>query len=115
MKVVVQKARIKCDIGNCRNQASYSIIPNNAGQGQYIHLCEGCLKELYNSLTTIVTPRAINNIVAKGESLAKQTIVPIEKLDKISCKCESISTKAVATKAKKKTKSRVSAKSKSKK
>ncbi|MDE7070828.1 MAG: hypothetical protein K2O86_02500 [Clostridia bacterium] len=57
MKVIIQTNKIRCDVGNCRNLASFSVAPDGGGAGQYINLCEECMRQLYGEIGLALTPR----------------------------------------------------------
>ena len=57
MKVIIQTNKIRCDVGNCRNLASFSVAPDGVGVGQYINLCEECMRQLYGEIGLALTPR----------------------------------------------------------
>lgn len=57
MKVIIQTNKIKCDVGNCRNLAKFSVAPEGVGAGQYINLCEECMKQLYGAIGILLTPK----------------------------------------------------------
>ena len=56
MKVIIQKNKIRCDVGNCRNLAKFSVTPDGVGAGQYINLCEECMRQLYGEIGTLLAP-----------------------------------------------------------
>ena len=58
MKVIIQTNKIKCDVGNCRNLATFSVAPEGVGAGQYINLCEECMKKLYGEIGLLIEPKA---------------------------------------------------------
>lgn len=57
MKVIIQTNKIKCDVGNCRNLAGFSVAPEGVGAGQYINLCDECMKQLYGEIGLLITPK----------------------------------------------------------
>ena len=57
MKVIIQTNKIKCDVGNCRNLAKFSVAPEGVGAGQYINLCEECMKQLYGAIGILLAPK----------------------------------------------------------
>ena len=57
MKVIIQTNKIKCDVGNCRNLAKFSVAPEGVGAGQYINLCEECMKTLYGEIGLLISPK----------------------------------------------------------
>ena len=57
MKVIIQTNKIKCDVGNCRNLAKFSVAPEGVGAGQYINLCEECMKTLYGEIGVLLAPK----------------------------------------------------------
>ena len=57
MKVIIQKNKIRCDVGNCRNLAKFSVTPDGVGAGQYINLCEDCMRQLYGEIGVLLAPR----------------------------------------------------------
>ena len=58
MKVIVQTNKIKCDVGNCRNLAKFSVAPEGVGAGQYINLCDECMRTLYGEIGLLLTPKS---------------------------------------------------------
>ncbi|MDE7190947.1 MAG: hypothetical protein K2O35_00510 [Clostridia bacterium] len=70
MKVIIQTNKIKCDVGNCRNLAKYSVAPEGVGAGQYINLCEECMRELYGEIGLLIAPkRRRSKKIGTGESV----------------------------------------------
>ncbi|MDE5655135.1 MAG: hypothetical protein K2I46_05950 [Clostridia bacterium] len=57
MKVIIQTNKIRCDVGNCRNLAGFSVAPDGVGAGQYINLCEKCMRQLYGEIALALTPK----------------------------------------------------------
>ena len=57
MKVIIQTNKIRCDVGNCRNLARYSVAPDGVGAGQYINLCEDCMRQLYGEIALALAPK----------------------------------------------------------
>ncbi|MDE6275287.1 MAG: hypothetical protein K2M75_01975 [Clostridia bacterium] len=57
MKVIIQTNKIKCDVGNCRNLANYSVAPEGVGAGQYINLCDKCMRTLYGEIGLLLAPK----------------------------------------------------------
>ena len=57
MKVIIQKNKIRCDVGNCRNLARVSVTPDGVGAGQYINLCQECMRELYGEIGLLLAPK----------------------------------------------------------
>lgn len=47
MKITIQTNKVKCDAGNCRNPALYSLIPDGVNADGYIHLCKDCARKIY--------------------------------------------------------------------
>lgn len=74
MKIIKQDANVKCDIGNCKNKADYSIVAEGVGTRQYLNICKECMESLNAEFGKMLAPRAIVNIMARGENLAVQTI-----------------------------------------
>ena len=57
MKVIIQTNKIRCDVGNCLNLARYSVAPDGVGAGQYINLCEECMRQLYGEIALALAPK----------------------------------------------------------
>lgn len=57
MKVIIQTNKIRCDVGNCRNLARFSVAPDGVGTGQYINLCEECMRQLYGEIALALAPK----------------------------------------------------------
>ena len=57
MKVIIQTNKIRCDVGNCRSLARYSVAPDGVGAGQYINLCEECMRQLYGEIALVLAPK----------------------------------------------------------
>ena len=57
MKVIIQKNKIRCDVGNCRNLADFSVAPEGVGAGQYINLCDSCMRRLYGEMGLLLAPK----------------------------------------------------------
>ena len=61
MKVIIQTNKIRCDVGNCRNLAKFSVAPDGVGAGQYINLCEDCMRQLYGEIAIALAPKRKKN------------------------------------------------------
>ncbi|MDE5756558.1 MAG: hypothetical protein K2I23_05650 [Clostridia bacterium] len=57
MKVIIQTNKIKCDVGNCRNLAGFSVAPEGVGAGQYINLCDECMRALYGEIGVLLAKK----------------------------------------------------------
>lgn len=74
MKIIKQMAKVKCDLGNCKNNAEYSVVPDNVSAREYLNLCAECLEKMHKEMNAVLAPPSIPNIVAKGERLSKMSI-----------------------------------------
>lgn len=54
MKIIIQTNRIRCDVGNCRNIADYSLTPEGVPTWRYINICKDCMQQLYGAMGPIV-------------------------------------------------------------
>lgn len=66
MEIKNQTNKIKCDMGRCKNMASYTIMPDDVPQEQYIHLCDECIKKLYELTSKVVVPKSVKNVYARN-------------------------------------------------
>lgn len=73
MELVKLNVRARCDMGLCKNIASYSISSGGAkahlpwrreAGGTYI--CEDCLKALYVAIGKILVPKSPDNMIKKA-------------------------------------------------
>ncbi len=56
MESVKTKQKVKCDINGCKNLATHTFLEN---QKQFVSLCDDCCKKLYEALSALIVPKAI--------------------------------------------------------
>ncbi|MBD5100660.1 MAG: hypothetical protein HDT29_05280 [Clostridiales bacterium] len=66
MKIIIQKSKVKCDVGKCKNQAHYSIVPEGVSSSQYVNLCEECASDIYSALGKQLVPKSPQNMLARA-------------------------------------------------
>ena len=66
MKIIIQKSKVKCDIGKCKNQAHFSIAPEDVSPSQYVNLCEECAGDIYSALGKHLVPKSPQNMLARA-------------------------------------------------
>lgn len=59
MELVKLEKRLKCDIGGCKNYATYSVRHERGNFSNHLNLCEDCLKEMYSLFAKTVVPEAL--------------------------------------------------------
>lgn len=65
MKIIIQTNKIRCDIGKCKNQARYSIVPEGVSPSQYVNFCQDCAENIYSALGKYLVPKSPKNMLAK--------------------------------------------------
>lgn len=66
MKIIIQKNKVKCDVGNCINQAEFSLTPDGVSPDRFINICSGCMTELYGVIGPIVAQKKRQEKRRKG-------------------------------------------------
>lgn len=66
MQLIKTKHNIKCEMGVCKNKADFSIKMDRAGIRSQIHICEGCLNELYRLIGESIVPKSVETAKRKG-------------------------------------------------
>ncbi len=61
MNITQSDLNIKCEISGCTHQANYSIELKKSFFHAKTHICEDCMKEIYNFMAKKVTPKSIKN------------------------------------------------------
>lgn len=59
MELVDAKCKIKCELGACKNTATKTVKFSRVGIRSHMHVCDACLKELYNCIGTSLVPKSI--------------------------------------------------------
>ncbi len=73
MEIKKLNSDVKCDMGMCRNKATYSIGNSLSLLKHRINLCEDCTKELYEQFSRLFVPKSpINKISNKIVSGSKK-------------------------------------------
>lgn len=57
--------RLKCDIGGCKNLASYAVKHERGKPYNNLNLCEECMKNLYAVLGTQLVPESVPSKFSK--------------------------------------------------
>ena len=65
MKLSKVSRKIRCDVGGCTNNASYSVMSTRTGAHTSIYLCDDCASALWQSLSKAYAKK---HTVAKKES-----------------------------------------------
>lgn len=66
MQLIKTNHKIKCEMGVCKNNAAYSIKMDRVGIRSQIHICEGCLNELYKTIGETIIPKSVETAKKKG-------------------------------------------------
>lgn len=66
MQLIKANHKIRCEMGVCRNNATYSIKMDRVGIRSQIHVCECCLNELYKLIGESVIPKSVETAKKKG-------------------------------------------------
>lgn len=40
-------------MGKCRGKAAYSVVPDGAEMGDFLNLCDKCMREFYSQAKTV--------------------------------------------------------------
>ncbi|MBQ4049588.1 MAG: hypothetical protein IJD07_02935 [Clostridia bacterium] len=65
MKLEKNTRKIKCEMGACKNNADYTIGLKRVGLKNSIHVCEACLKELYELTGALIIPKSVETAKEK--------------------------------------------------
>ena len=66
MQLIKTNHKIRCEMGACKNHATYSIKMDRVGIRSQLHVCEGCLHELYKLIGESVIPKSVETAKKKG-------------------------------------------------
>lgn len=70
MKLNKINVKVRCDVGLCKNQATYELTSEGVLAKRKIYLCEDCAKTIYELLAKEFTPKSPINLINK--SMKKQ-------------------------------------------
>ena len=59
MELIEAKYRIRCEMGACKNFACFTVKMSRVGLRSQIHICGGCIKELYSLIGEKMIPKSI--------------------------------------------------------
>ncbi len=59
MELIENKYRIRCEMGACKNLAKKTIKMSRVGIRSRIHICDDCLRELYELIGANMIPKSI--------------------------------------------------------
>ena len=65
MELIKTERRIRCEMGACKNPAAHTIKFCRVGIRSRLHVCAGCISELYKLIGALVTPKGIENVMVK--------------------------------------------------
>ena len=71
MKLLRSNDKRKCEMGACKNKASYTIKLERMGIRSELHICENCLDELYKLIGEEIVPKSIETLKLRGVKTAK--------------------------------------------
>lgn len=72
MEIVKIKGRVRCDIGTCKKEAKFAIGGNSVLPNRKVYICEDCMKELYDRISVIITPKSPENLIKKAMKKTNQ-------------------------------------------
>lgn len=75
MTLQKQKARVRCDMGLCKNRADYVIKLNRMGIKSTINVCSDCLNELYSLIGGEIVPKSIETASRVRERIKSEEII----------------------------------------
>lgn len=72
MELIDTPAKIRCEMGACKNFAAKTVKMSRVGIRSRLHICDDCLRQLYTLIGKEVVPKSIETAgkrkTAKGES-----------------------------------------------
>lgn len=74
MFIELQKHKVKCDMGICKNNAFYTIGGEGVATRRHLNICEECAKELYFFIGTVLTPKSPENLIKKAREYQNKTL-----------------------------------------
>lgn len=66
MKLKKINVKVRCDVGLCKNQATYEITDDGVLAFRKIYICETCAKKLSELLAKEFTPKSPINVINKS-------------------------------------------------
>lgn len=61
--------KTKCDLPNCKNDASYTLKLRKFWNIGNTNFCKNCLQKLHKELSSVLTPKSPSNILKKPKKL----------------------------------------------
>lgn len=71
MKLIDTNVKIRCDVPNCKNFASYKLTKTGFLKNAGLFLCKDCIKEIYETLGMHIVPKSPSNMLNKKISTKK--------------------------------------------
>jgi hypothetical protein len=71
MKLQKSEEKRKCEMGNCKNKASYAIKLERMGIKSVLYVCENCLRDLYKLIGEEIVPKSIETLRLRGAQSTK--------------------------------------------
>lgn len=71
MKLLKSEEKRKCEMGNCKNKASYVIRLERMGIKSVLFVCEHCLRDLYKLIGEEIVPKSIETLRLRGAQTTK--------------------------------------------
>lgn len=70
MELTETKYKIRCEMGACKNLADKTVQLKRVGIKSHLHICNACLKELYEKIGETMVPKSIETAGKKGKKQA---------------------------------------------
>ncbi|MDE6398960.1 MAG: hypothetical protein K2L51_06535 [Clostridiales bacterium] len=67
MELQDAKCKIRCEMGACNNMATKTVKMRRVGIRSSLHICDACLKELYERIGETLIPKSIETAAKKGK------------------------------------------------
>ena len=64
--------KVRCDMPNCKNIASYKIEKEGFFRGSGFFVCKDCMEEMYKLFATKITPKSPNNMLNRKIKINKE-------------------------------------------
>ena len=68
MKIEKITKRLKCDIGGCKNLASFAVVHERGKPYNNLNLCDDCIKKLYAVIGTQLVPESVPSKFSKKKT-----------------------------------------------
>lgn len=58
MKIIKNDKNVKCAMSGCRRRAEYAVAADKALAGNYIYVCNECMRDMYCEIGKIIVPKS---------------------------------------------------------